>query len=436
MDSELFKLDGRPALGKAIPLALQHVVAMIVGCVTPAIIVSGSAELSDADSVTLLQAALIVAALSTLLQLFPIFKGKALAIGSGLPVIMGISFAYVPSMQAIAEGFDVATILGAQIFGGVIAALVGLNIKAIRKFFPPLITGTVVFAIGLSLYPTAINYMAGGTGKPDYGSWQNWAISLITLAVVIALNHFGKGIVKLASILIGIIVGYIIALFAGMVDFTPVASAALFQIPMPLHFGIKFEISSCAAIGVLFAINSIQAIGDFSATTTGSMDRMPTDTELKGGIFGYGISNILGALLGGLPTATFSQNVGIVVTTKVVSRVVLGLSAVILLIAGILPKFSSLLTTIPSCVLGGATVSVFATIAMTGIKLITQKPLTFRSTTIVGLSIAMGMGVTQASASLAQFPEWVTMIFGKSPVVLATICAVLLNLILPKDKEN
>lgn len=436
MDSELFKLDGRPALGKAIPLALQHVVAMIVGCVTPAIIVSGSAGLSDADSVTLLQAALIVAALSTLLQLFPIFKGKALAIGSGLPVIMGISFAYVPSMQAIAEGFDVATILGAQIFGGVIAALVGLNIKAIRKFFPPLITGTVVFAIGLSLYPTAINYMAGGTGKPDYGSWQNWAISLITLAVVIALNHFGKGIVKLASILIGIIVGYIIALFAGMVDFTPVASAALFQIPMPLHFGIKFEISSCAAIGVLFAINSIQAIGDFSATTTGSMDRMPTDTELKGGIFGYGISNILGALLGGLPTATFSQNVGIVVTTKVVSRVVLGLSAVILLIAGILPKFSSLLTTIPSCVLGGATVSVFATIAMTGIKLITQKPLTFRSTTIVGLSIAMGMGVTQASASLAQFPEWVTMIFGKSPVVLATICAVLLNLILPKDKEN
>lgn len=436
MDSELFKLDGRPALGKAIPLALQHVVAMIVGCVTPAIIVSGSAGLSDADSVTLLQAALIVAALSTLLQLFPIFKGKALAIGSGLPVIMGISFAYVPSMQAIAEGFDVATILGAQIFGGVIAALVGLNIKAIRKFFPPLITGTVVFAIGLSLYPTAINYMAGGTGKPDYGSWQNWAISLITLAVVIALNHFGKGIVKLASILIGIIVGYIIALFAGMVDFTPVASAALFQIPMPLHFGIKFEISSCAAIGVLFAINSIQAIGDFSATTTGSMDRMPTDTELKGGIFGYGISNILGALLGGLPTATFSQNVGIVVTTKVVSRVVLGLSAAILLIAGILPKFSSLLTTIPSCVLGGATVSVFATIAMTGIKLITQKPLTFRSTTIVGLSIAMGMGVTQASASLAQFPEWVTMIFGKSPVVLATICAVLLNLILPKDKEN
>ena len=436
MDSELFKLDGRPALGKAIPLALQHVVAMIVGCVTPAIIVSGSAGLSDADSVTLLQAALIVAALSTLLQLFPIFKGKSMAIGSGLPVIMGISFAYVPSMQAIAEGFDVATILGAQIFGGVIAALVGLNIKAIRKFFPPLITGTVVFAIGLSLYPTAINYMAGGTGKPDYGSWQNWAISLITLAVVIALNHFGKGIVKLASILIGIIVGYIIALFAGMVDFTPVASAALFQIPMPLHFGIKFEISSCAAIGVLFAINSIQAIGDFSATTTGSMDRMPTDPELKGGIFGYGISNILGALLGGLPTATFSQNVGIVVTTKVVSRVVLGLSAVILLIAGILPKFSSLLTTIPSCVLGGATVSVFATIAMTGIKLITQKPLTFRSTTIVGLSIAMGMGVTQASASLAQFPEWVTMIFGKSPVVLATICAVLLNLILPKDKED
>ena len=205
---------------------------------------------------------------------------------------------------------------------------------------------------------------------------------------------------------------------------------------MPLHFGIKFEISSCAAIGVLFAINSIQAIGDFSATTTGSMDRMPTDQELKGGIFGYGISNIIGALLGGLPTATFSQNVGIVVTTKVVNRVVLGLSAVILFARWNPSKVFLPANYHSSCVLGGATVSVFATIAMTGIKLITQKPLTFRSTTIVGLSIAMGMGVTQASASLAQFPEWITMIFGKSPVVLATICAVLLNLILPKDKEN
>ena len=349
--------------------------------------------------------------------------------------MMGISFAYVPSMQAIAADFDIATILGAQIVGGIIALLVGLNIKRIRKFFPPLITGTVVFSIGLSLYPTAINYMAGGASSENYGSWKNWLVAIITLIIVTTLNHFGKGIWKLASILIGIIGGYIVALCFGMVDFSSVAQAAIFQLPKPMHFGIKFEPSSCVALGILFAINSVQAIGDFSATTTGSMDRMPTDTELSGGIVGYGISNIFCAFFGGLPTATYSQNVGIVSTTKVISRRVLGIAAAILMAAGLIPKFSSILTTIPYCVLGGATISVFASIAMTGMKLITTEPMDFRNTTVVGLSVAVGMGVTQASASLAQFPDWVTTIFGKSPVVLATIVAIVLNLTLPKAKK-
>ena len=414
--STIFELSGVPALNQAFPLALQHVVAMIVGCVTPAIIVSGVAGLSEADSVILIQAALVTSALATLLQLFPFIKTRYLTIGSGLPVIMGISFAYVPSMQSIAEEYDVATILGA--------------------IFPPLITGTVVFTIGLSLYPTAINYMAGGVGSEDYGSWQNWLVAILTLTIVTVLNHFGKGIWKLASILIGIIGGYIIALFFGMVDFSPIHDAALFQVPSPLHFGIRFEPSACVAIGLLFAINSIQAIGDFSATTSGGMNRMPTDQELQGGIVGYGISNILFSLLGGLPTATYSQNVGIVATTKVINRCVLGGAALILLIAGVIPKFSSLLTTIPYCVLGGATVSVFASIAMTGMKLITSQNMTFRNTSIVGLAAALGMGISQASDSLASFPDWFVMIFGKSPVVVATLLAVLLNIVLPKDKED
>ena len=202
-----------------------------------------------------------------------------------------------------------------------------------------------------------------------------------------------------------------------------------------MHFGVKFDPSACIAIGLLFAINSIQAIGDFSATTVGSMDRQPEDQELQGGIVMYGVSNILCALLGGLPTATYSQNVGIVTTTKVINRCVLGLAAVILLIAGIIPKFSGLLTTIPQCVLGGATISVFASIAMTGIKLITQQELTFRTTSIVGLAVALGMGVTQAPDALASFPDWVMMIFGKSPVVIATITAIILNVVLPKEKN-
>lgn len=432
---ELFILDGKPSLGQTVPLALQHIVAMIVGCVTPAIIVAGVAGLSEQDSIILIQAALVMSAISTLLQLFP-FKFGKFRIGSGLPVIMGISFAYVPTMQAIAGSFDVATILGAQIVGGVIAIIVGIFIKQIRKFFPPLITGTVVFAIGLSLYPTAINYMAGGVSSPSYGSWQNWTVAFITLIIVTALNHFGKGIFKLASILIGVIAGYVVAMMFGMVDFSSVASASWFQFPSPLHFGIKFEASSCVAIGVLFAINSIQAIGDFSATTTGGLDRMPTDEELNGGILAYGCSNIFCALFGGLPTATYSQNVGIVGSTKVVAKRVFRTAAIVLLVAGLVPKFSSVLTTIPYCVLGGATVSVFASIAMTGVKLITAEPMTYRSTSIVGLAIALGMGITQANAALATFPAWVTTIFGKSPVVVATITAVILNLILPKEKEN
>lgn len=431
----LFDLNGKPSLGQSFPLALQHVVAMIVGCVTPAIIVAGVGGLSDEDSVILIQAALVLSALTTLVQLYPLKKGK-LRIGSGLPVIMGISFAYVPTMQAIAGDFGVGTILGAQIVGGIIAVLVGIFIKQIRKFFPPLITSTVVFAIGLSLYPTAINYMAGGVGSEQYGSWQNWTVAVITLIIVTALNHYGKGIWKLSSILIGIIAGYMVSLCFGMVNFASVAEASFFQLPKPLHFGVVFEPSACVAIGILFAINSIQAIGDFTATTTGGMDRMPTDEELNGGIVAYGFCNIFSALFGGLPTATFSQNVGIVSSTKVVAKRVFGLAAGILLVAGLIPKFSSVLLTIPNCVLGGATVSVFASIAMTGVKLITAAPMDYRNTTIVGLSIALGMGITQANAALASFPAWVTTIFGKSPVVLATITAIVLNLLLPKAKPN
>ena len=444
--SALFDYYGKPSFSQAFPLAMQHVVAAIVGCVTPAIIVSGAAGLNPTDKVFLIQAALVVAGLATLLQLFPIGNKNGLHIGAALPVIMGVSFAYVPSMQAIAgheSGLGVPMILGAQIVGGVVAIIVGFSIKKIRKLFPPLIAGTVVFTIGLSLYPTAVNYMAGGAGKPlaseigklGFGSWQNWTTALITLAVVTVLNHFTKGILKLASILIGVIVGYVVALGFGLVDFSGVASAGLFQFPTPMHFGVVFDPSSCIAIGLLFAINSIQAIGDFSATTTGSMDRMPEDKELQGGIVGYGISNIIGAVLGGLPTATYSQNVGIVTVNRVINRAVFALAALILLVAGLVPKFASLLTTIPQCVIGGATISVFATITMTGIRMITEGGFTPRKSSVVGLSVALGVGITQVSGCLAGegFPAWVNTVFGSSSVVVAALMAILLNLILPKE---
>ena len=440
----LFQPRGIPPLGASVSLALQHLVAMIVGCVTPAIIISNAIGLPQSEQVLLIQASLVMSAVSTLLQLFPI-GGR---FGSGLPVILGVSFAYVPSMQAIAaEGGGIASIAGAMVVGGVVAILVGIFVKRIRKFFPPVITGTVVFTIGLSLYPTAINYMAGGTSNTYelvveqkgltealvYGSWQNWAVAAITLTAVLILNHKAKGICKLASILIGMVFGYLVALCFSMVDFSGISGATWFSLPQVLHFGITFEPASCIAIGLLFAINSIQAIGDFTATTVGGLDRDPTDQELQGGIIAYGASNILTALVGGLPTATYSQNVGIVTTNKVVNRTVFAIAAGFLLLAGVSPKFAALLTTIPQCVLGGATVTVFSTIAMTGMKLIASQDLNARNTTIVGLSAALGVGISQASSALSQFPDAVTMVFGKSPVVIATLLAILLNLILPKE---
>ena len=428
----LFDIDGRlPPLACSLPLALQHLVAMIVGCVTPAIIISSVAGLDSAQRILLIQSSLVCAALSTLLQLF----GVTRLCGARLPVIMGVSFAYLATMQSIATTFSIAEIFGAQLVGSLVAIVIGIFAKRIQHLFPPLITGTVVFTIGLSLYPTAITYMAGGSGNPDFGSWQNWLVAIFTLVCVTSLNHFAKGLVKLASILLGIAVGYVFSIPFGMIDLSAVGEAGMFSLVRPAPFGIRFEFSSILAISILFAINAIQAIGDMSATTIGGMDREPTSDELRGGIIGFGVSNLFSSLLGGLPNATYSQNVGIVSSTKVVNRRVLGLTALMLLAAGLVPKFSALLTTIPQCVLGGATVSVFASIAMTGMKLVSREHMGYRNTSIVGLSAALGMGVSLVSESLAQFPQWVTMVFASSPVVVATLVAVVLNLILPKDDE-
>ena len=443
----LFQLNGIPPLGMSISLALQHLVAMIVGCVTPAIIIANALGLPQSERVLLIQVSLVMSAVTTLIELFPI-GGK---LGSGLPVMFGISFAYLPSMQAIVGGGgDIATIAGAMIVGGIVAAVVGVFVKKIRRFFPPIITGTVVFTIGLSLYPTAINYMAGGTGNTYevvvlrkgltsalvHGSWQNWAVAAFTLIVVMVMSNKGKGICKLAAILLGMIAGYIVAAVFGMVDLSEVRDAAWFSLPRFMHFGIKFEFSACIALALLFAINAIQAIGDLTATTVGGLNREPTDQELQGGIVTYGLTNVLSAFFGSLPTATYSQNVGIVATNKVVNRVVFALAGGFLLLAGLIPKFSAILTTIPQCVLGGATITVFSTIAMTGMKLIASETISPRNTTIVGLSAALGVGISQSSSALSQFPESITIIFGKTPVVIATIMAVLLNLILPQENTD
>ena len=430
----VFQWNGIPQPGQLIPLGLQHVVAAVVGIITPAILVANTCGLSEAEKTLMIQVSLILTALATLLQLFPIFR----RIGSSLPVIMGISFAYIPTLQAIGAQFDIATILGAEIIGGIVAIVFGVFVKWIRPLFPPLVTGTVIFTIGLSLYPTAVKYMAGGAGTEWFGNVKSWVVALITLVVVVVLSNFTKGIFKLGAILIGMIVGYIVAYFTGMVDFTSVGTSSWFALPEVMPFEIKFVPSACVSLAIVYVVNAVQTIGDLSSTTMGGMDRMPTDRELSGGIVGQGIMSIVGAFFGGLPTASYSQNVGIVTVNKVINRAVFTLAAGILLVAGLMPKFASLLTTIPQCVIGGATISVFATITMTGIRMITEGGFTARKSSVVGLSVALGVGITQVSGCLAGegFPEWVNTVFGSSSVVVATIVAIILNLVLPKEKES
>ncbi|ADG72714.1 uracil-xanthine permease family protein [Brachyspira murdochii] len=449
----LFEYEAVPKMSQAFPLAIQHVVAMIVGCVTPALIVSSAAGLKSGspEQILLVQSSLVFAAISTIIMVFPIPITKNYHIGARLPMIIGVSFAYVSTMQSIARGPEgtglgaqgLAIIFGAQVIGGIVAIIFGFAVEKIRKLFPPLIAGTVVFTVGLSLYPTAVRYMAGGSTLYSingevvpFGSWQYWAVAFITLIAVIIFNQFTKGFLKLASILMGLIVGYIAAFFFGMINFTSVANAGIFQAPKLLPFGIEFDPSACIAIALLFAVNSVQAIGDFSATTSGGMGRMPSDKELKCGITAYGLTNILSSMFGCLPTATYSQNVGIVATTKVINRIVFLIAAIIILVAGLFPKFSALLTTIPSCVLGGATIMVFASIAMTGIKLVFTENMGPRNTLIVGLAVALGMGTVQVGGALDTFPAWAKTVFGSSPVVIATCVAIILNVVLPKEEAK
>lgn len=427
----VFQYEGVPPLGQMVPLGLQHVVAAVVGIVTPAIMIAGSCGITGADQTLLIQVSLLVTAVATLIQLFPIGP-----IGSRLPVIMGISFAYVPTLQAIGQQFGLPEILGAEIIGGIVAILFGIFVKQIRVLFPPLVTGTVIFTIGLSLYPTAIKYMAGGVGKPDYASPKSWLVAIITFLVVLILQNFGKGVLKLGAILWGIIVGYVISIPLGLVDFSAVGQAGLFQVPTPMHFEIAFEPSAIVSLAIVYMVNAVQTIGDLSSTTIGGMDRMPTDKELRGGIVGQGVMSVVGALFGGLPTASYSQNVGIVTVNRVINRAVFAFAAVVLAVAGFVPKIDSILTTIPQSVIGGATVSVFAMITMTGVSMITSERFDMRARTVVGLSVALGVGISQVQGCLAGFPEWVTMVFGSSPVVVTAIMAIFLNLILPKPNPE
>ena len=443
--SNLFKFEADLPLSKAFPLALQHVIAMIAACVAPPIIFASAAGLSPEDSIILVQMSLIGSALTTLLMLYPIGK-----FGSKLPMIYGVSFAYVPTMVALASQYQaegsvhiVAIVLGSQIIGAIASMIFAFSLKYILPYFPPLVSGTVVLCIGISLYPIALTNMggAGDVNAPLWGGWQFWLVAGITLIANIAFTHFGKGLTSLASLLFAMIVGYIVSLFFGMVDLSAVKEAGLISLVKPLHFGLEFKPSAIFSFIIIFIVTSIEGIGDMTSTTVGGMDRVPTEKELSGGLAGFSLANIVGALIGYLPSATFSQNAGIVSVNKVINRRVFSTAAIIILVAGLIPKISSLLTTIPAPVIGGATLSVFAAITMNGIKMITSQPLTLRNTSIVGTSVALGFGFTSVvavadAAGVVFMSDALKTAIGSSPVVLAAISAVLMNIIIPAKEED
>ncbi|MDO5028094.1 MAG: solute carrier family 23 protein [Bacillota bacterium] len=431
--NSLFELEGKPSLKKSFPIALQHLLAMIVGNTLPAIVLTGQLAntpfaISSQESLYVIQAGMFIAAIATFLQLYPVFK-----VGANLPVIMGVSFAYIPVLTSIGLKYGMAAVYGSQLVGGIVAFIVGMNIKKIYKYFPPMVSGTVVLTIGLSLYPVALNYMAGGNGNPNQGDLKYWAVAVLTLVVVLVCNMFAKGIVKLAAILLGIIAGYIASLALGIVNLASIGQAQWLTLPKLLPFGLDFPLDAVITMSVMFIVNSIQAVGDLSSTTAGGFNRPPSGDELEGGIKANGIASIFGSFIGGLPTATYSQNVGIVSLTKVVCKNVFKITALLICIAGFIPKFGAIMLSVPQAVIGGATVTVFAQITMSGMKLITSDEMSSRNVTIVGLGIALGMGIVQlGDQALAQFPEWFRMVFTSSPVVLATVVVFVLNILLPK----
>ena len=430
-NAELLKFDGKPSWGTAFPQAMQHVLAMLIGNITPPMLIAGTCGLSAEEKIMLTQAAMIIGGITTLLQLFPVF-----GFGMKMPNVMGVAFAYMPILTIIGQQYGIAAIFGSQLVAGFVSIFVGMFIGKIRKFFPPIVSGTVVMSIGLSLYKTAISYIGGGSAAQangTFGSGKFWFLAILTLIVTLACNFFGKGLVKASGMLIGIVVGYAASLLVGgVVSFADFEAASWFALPRPFYFGMEFHLDAIVMMILMYMVQAVQTIGDVSSTAIGGFGRQCTDQELGGAIKGQGICGMIGAVIGGLPTDPYSQNVGLICTTKVVARRVFTMVGVIMLLAGIFPKFSGLMATIPQPVLGGATVTVFAAITMSGIQLLNEQPLNYRNRMIVGIALAIGLGIDAAPDILQFVPQLLRNIFGSSLVVSFLIVFVL-NLIIPKD---
>ncbi|MTI95281.1 MAG: purine permease [Firmicutes bacterium] len=426
----VYDVEDKPPLNEAIPLGIQHVLAMFGGNVAVPIIIAGALGLTIGEQTFLIQCAMLVAGITTLLQTNRIGR-----VGAKLPVVQGTSFGFLPTAIAIGTtpGFGLPAILGATFVGGFFQMILGFFLKPIRKLFAPVVTGTVVLAIGLSLMPTGINYVAGGAGAEDFGSPQNLALAALVLVVVIIANQFFKGFISMAAILIGIVVGYIVAIPMDMIDFGPVGAAEWFAIPRPLEFGMSFHWAAIVPMLIMYLVTTVETVGDISGITMGGAGREATDEELSGGVMADGIASSFAGIFNSLPNTSYSQNVGIVAFTGVMSRYVVSIGALFLIAFALFPKFGALVSVMPQSVLGGAAIIMFAMIATSGIVLISQGEMNRRNLLVVAVALGLGLGLGSVPEALAQLPEEVGMIFSGSGIVVACLVAVILNLVLPKD---
>lgn len=427
----IFQLDGKVPLGKAIPIGLQHILAMFVANITPMMILASVCGLDQTITAKLIQNAMIVAGLGTLIQLCPVWK-----LGSKLPVVMGISFTFLNSAIFVGTTYGYATIIGCVLIGGIIEGILGLFAKYWIKLISPIVAATVVTAIGFSLLTVGANSFAGGQGAENYGVWQNWVIGSVTLLCCICFQIFTKGYLKVISVLFGLVAGYILSICLGVVDFSALQNTKVVSVPAFLPFKPEFNIGAIISFVVIYLVSATETIGDTTALASSALDRDVTDKELAGSIACDGFVSSVGGLFGCTPITSFSQNVGLVAMTKVVNRFTIGTGAIILIVAGIFPVFGALLTTVPQAVLGGCTIMMFGTIVVAGFQMLGKCGYTQRNTTIAALSLSVGLGFTQCSDMFKIFPQIVQSVFAQNCVSVVFVLSVILNLVLPKDKDE
>ena len=449
---------GKMPFRKAFPLGLQHVLAMFVGNLTPILIITGACGIGSGTEfaevqVALLQNAMLVAGIVTLIQLYAIGP-----VGGKVPIIMGTSSGFIGVFNSVAGVMGggilaYGAILGASLIGGLFETVLGFMLKPLRRFFPAVVTGTVVLSIGLSLISVGVGSFGGGSSAKDYGSMENLLLGTLVLVVIIALKHGTKGMTSVSSILIGIIVGYIVAAIMALVlpttgvtaegveytkawvlNWDKVAQAKWFAVPALLPVKLVFDPRAIVPVLIMFVVTAVETVGDISGVIEGGMAREATDSELSGGVVCDGVGSSLASLFGVLPNTSFSQNVGLVTMTKVVNRFALATGAVFLILCGLFPKLSALISIMPQNVLGGAAVMMFSSIVVSGIGLITKEKMTVRNTTIVSVALGLGYGLGANSGVLAGLPQSVQLIFGGSGIVPAALVAIILNIVLPKEE--